>query len=84
MKEINDCIATGAELFDNLELMRWLPVVVCGGTVGNETNGLSLEKETIADDVARSEDVFDCLGSLCHCCGHRDPPSFDRRVKHCA
>lgn len=62
MNEINDCIATGAELFDNLELMRWLPVVVCGGTVGNETNGLSLEKETIADDVSRSEDAFDCLG----------------------
>lgn len=62
MNEINDCIATGAELFDNLELMRWLPVVVCGGTVGHKTNGLILEKETIADDVARSEDVFDCLG----------------------
>lgn len=62
MNEINDCIATGTELLDNLKLMRWLPVVVCGGTVGNETNGLSLEKETIADDVSGSEDAFDCLG----------------------
>jgi hypothetical protein len=61
LNEINDCIATGAELLDNLEFMRWLPMVVGGGTVGDETNGLSLEKETIADDVARSEDVFDCL-----------------------
>lgn len=63
MNEINDCIATGSELFDNLELMRWLPVIVCGGTVGNETNGLSLEKETIADDVTGSEDILDCLRS---------------------
>lgn len=59
MNEINDCIATGAELLDNLKLLSWLPVVVCGGTVGDETNGLSLEKETMADNVTGSEDVLD-------------------------
>ena len=58
MNEINDCIATGAKLLDNLKLVRWL---AGGGTVGDQTNGLALEEETIADNVTWSENVLCCL-----------------------
>jgi hypothetical protein len=62
LNEINDCVATAAELLDNLKLLGWLPVaVVCGWTVGNQTNGLSLEIETMANDVTGSEDALDGL-----------------------
>ena len=51
--EIDDGIAASPEPLDDLELLGGLPVRGVGGTVGNETDLLALQIETMADEIPR-------------------------------
>jgi hypothetical protein len=55
LNEIDNCIAAGAKLLDDLELLCWLLTGRLGRSVavGHKADGLSLEIEALANDVSR-------------------------------